>query len=349
MIALIMAGGIGSRFWPLSRKNNPKQFLPIISDKSMIRMTADRLLKYIDITDIFVVTSESQREPVYKHLPDLPKENVIVEPFGMNTAPCIAFSNLYLKRKYKKNETVVVLPSDHLIKNEDDFIEKLKMAERGAKKGYLVTFGIKPNYPATGYGYIEIADLMFEKIYKVNSFKEKPDKKTAEKFLNSGKFLWNSGMFIWNLGSIIVEYKKHQPEIMNLISEIEAKWDKNDYDISEIYMKMPKLPVDIAIMEKTEKKAVIPVDFGWSDVGSWKALYDISEKDENNNLIKSENITIDANNNLIISKKFVSLVGVKNVVLVETDDAILLIDLNRTEDVKKVVERLKKENREKYL
>ena len=349
MIALIMAGGVGSRFWPLSRKNNPKQFLNILSEKSMIEMTVNRLKPLIDIKDVYVVTSQEQQTLVYKHLPNLPKENVITEPFGMNTAPCIALSNLYLKRKYKSNETIVVLPSDHLIKDENEFINNLKLAQLAANEGFLVTFGIKPYYPATGYGYIETSDLLFDNVHKVSSFKEKPNLETAKQFLSKGNFLWNSGMFIWNLDTIISEFGKYQPEMMNLISEIEKKWEKTDFAIDEIYSKMPKLPVDIAIMEKSDKKAVIPVNFGWSDVGSWKALYDVLQKDENGNIFKSENIVIDSNNNLIFSKKFVSLIGIQNMVYIETEDAVLLVDLHRTEDVKKVVERLKQDKKENLL
>ncbi len=351
MIALIMAGGVGSRFWPLSRKTMPKQFLNIVSEKSMIQMTVERLKPLIDIKDIYVVTSNDQKELVRIHLPELPDENIIAEPFGMNTAPCIALSNLYLKRKYENNETVIVLPSDHLIKDEKNFLEKIKLAEKGADKGYLVTFGIKPDYPATGYGYIEMSEKLFDEIYIVNSFKEKPNLETAKHFLSTGQFLWNSGMFIWKLETIIDEFSKHQPEMMNLIKEISNIWDKEGIlaSIDEIYKKMPKLPVDIAIMEKAQKKAVIPVDFGWSDVGSWKALYDVLEKDKDNNVIKSENIVIDSKNNLVLSKKLISLIGVENIALIETDDAILLVNMNRTEDVKKVVENLKSNGKKEFL
>lgn len=349
MIALIMAGGIGSRFWPLSRKSRPKQFLNIVSDKSMIELTVDRLKPLIDIKDVYVVTSGNQKRLVLESLPTLPPENVIVEPFGMNTAPCIALSNLYLMKKYDKNETVVVLPSDHLIQDEEKFRNYLKLAEKGAKQDNLVTFGIKPDYPATGYGYIEADSLLSNEIYKVKKFKEKPDLKTAESFLKKGNYFWNSGMFIWKLDTITKIYAQYQPEMMQLIDEISKIWNTGSDDIATIYKKMPKLPVDIAIMEKAEKKAVIPVEFGWSDVGSWEALYDILDKDENGNILKTENITLSSKNNLVMSKKFVSMIGINNVALIETDNAILLVDINKTQDVKKIVDILKAEKRDDLL
>ena len=349
MIALIMAGGVGSRFWPLSKKSRPKQFLNIVGDKSMIKLTVDRLKPLIDIKDVYVVTSGEQKRLVLENLPDLPAENVIVEPFGMNTAPCIALSNLYLSKKYNKNETVVVLPSDHLIKDENKFRNYLELAEKGAKQDNLVTFGIKPDYPATGYGYIEADSPLFDEVYKVKSFKEKPDLKTAESFIKQGNYFWNSGMFIWKLDTIIKIYAQYQPEIMKLIDEISKIWDAGDSDISLSYKKMPKLPVDIAIMEKADKKAVIPVEFGWSDVGSWEALYSILDKDDNGNIIKGKNITLESKNNLVVSNKFVSLIGIENVALIETDNAILLVDINKTQDVKKIVDNLKLQKRDDLL
>ena len=349
MIALITAGGIGSRFWPLSRKSRPKQFLNIVSDKSMIELTVDRLKSLIDIKDIYVVTSGDQKRLVLESLKDLPDENVIVEPFGMNTAPCIALSNLYLSKKYDKNETVVVLPSDHLIQDEKKFRNYLKLAEKGAQKDNLVTFGIKPDYPATGYGYIESGEMLFDEIYKVKRFKEKPDLKTAEGFIEQGNYFWNSGMFIWKLDTITKMFEQYQPEIMQLISEISTIWNNGSDDIIDVYAKMPKLPVDIAIMEKAEKKAVIPVEFGWSDVGSWEALYDILDKDIDGNILKAENITMYSKNNLVMSKKFVSLIGINNVALIETDNAILLVDISKTQDVKKIVDVLKTQKRDDLL
>ena len=351
MIALIMAGGVGTRFWPLSRKINPKQFLNIISDDSMIQMTVKRLRPKIKVEDIYIVTAGSQAELIREHLPCLPQENIIIEPFGMNTAPCIALSAQYLARKYSKNEKMIVLPADHLIALNDDFLASLDIGGNVADKDNLVTFGIKPNYPAIGYGYIEAGKEIDDNIFLVNQFKEKPNLETAEQFINSGNFFWNSGMFMWKIETILNAYKAYLPKVAEVLEKVNTRWDEDGLtaDISSEYALMPRIPVDIGIMEQAEKRVVIPVDYGWSDVGSWKALYDISDKDKNNNVINCENQTIDSNNNYVNSKKFVALIGIDNLVVIESDDALLIAQKDRSEDVKNIVEILAKDKKEELL
>ena len=235
LTALIMAGGSGTRFWPLSREKQPKQYLKIVSDKSMIRMTLDRLDPIVKCSDAFVVTSAMQSVLVSRELPELPAENIIVEPFGMNTAPAIALSSIYLRRKYEGDDIVVVLPSDHVIKDLDAFNASLRSAEALAREGYLVTFGVKPEYPATGYGYIEAGGKKLGGGFEVASFKEKPDHDTAEKFCRKGNFYWNSGMFVWRLDAILEAYRKLAPDLNEILAEISAKWDRDGIlaDISE--------------------------------------------------------------------------------------------------------------------
>jgi len=351
MIALIMAGGIGTRFWPLSRKTNPKQFLNIISNDSMIQMTVKRLRPKIKLEDIYIVTAGSQAELISKHLPCLPQENIIIEPFGMNTAPCIALSAQYLARKYNKTEKMIVLPADHLIANNNDFMASLEVGSDSADKDNLVTFGIKPDYPATGYGYIEAGKEIGQGMFNVKQFKEKPDIETAEQFLSSGNFFWNSGMFMWKIETILEAYKEYLPKVTQILEKIDDRWDEDGLkaDISSEYALMPKIPVDIGIMEQAEKRVVIPVDYGWSDVGSWKALYDISDKDENNNVINCEYKAIDSNNNYINSKKFVALIGIDDLIVVESDDALLIAKKDRSEEVKNIVEKLKEDGKEELL
>ena len=351
MIALIMAGGVGTRFWPLSRESNPKQFLKIVSDKSMIQMTVERLLNKIQIKDIFIVTAKSQVELIGKHIPELPEKNIIIEPFGMNTAPCIALSSLYLSRKYDTKETMIVLPADHLIKNEKTFLQSLETGQKSAEDEYLVTFGIKPDYPATGYGYVEAEKEICKNVFSVKQFKEKPDLKTAESFLKAGNFFWNSGMFMWKIETILKAFQNHLPEVASLLHKISQKWDEKGTcaDISDEYSQMPKIPIDIGIMEKAEKRVVIPVDYGWSDVGSWKALYDVSQKDENGNVLKCENEIIESKNNYVYSDKMVALIGVENLVVIETEDALLISSKDKSEDVKKIVEKFKKDRKEELL
>jgi len=350
MIAVIMAGGSGTRFWPQSRMAKPKQFLEVVGEKSMIRLTMDRLIEELPTDKIFVVTAESQVGLVKKHLPELPSKNIIIEPFGMNTAPCIALSYAYIKRFSSLSETMIVLPADHLITKVDAFLENINKSQELARASYLVTFGIIPTYPATGYGYIQAGEKANEFSYKVDQFKEKPNYETAQEFLKAGNFFWNSGMFAWTVGQIEECYQKYLPEVTAVLDLIEAEWNKNGEkaDISGIYAQMPKIPVDIGIMEKAEKRAVIPVDLGWSDVGSWRALADISETDRDNNTITSGSFTVDSQGNYIRSDKFVALIGVNDLVFVDTEDAILIAKKERAEEVKKVVEYLK-QNKEELL
>ena len=347
MIALIMAGGVGTRFWPLSRESKPKQFLNIVSDRSMLQMTVDRLLKRLELKDIYIVTAASQVELTRQDLPELPGENIIIEPFGMNTAPCIALSCLYLLKKYDKNETMLVLPADHLIRKETKFLHEVETANQYALNDYLVTFGIEPQYPATGYGYIEAGKLLEEPVYEVSRFKEKPDLPTAERFLKAGNFFWNSGMFMWKFSTILKAFENYLPEVIAVLAAISVKWDEAGLtaDITKEYNSMPRVPIDIGIMEKADKRCVLKVELGWSDVGSWKALYDVSEKDKAGNVIKSPSITIASHNNFVHASKEIALIGVDDLVVVDTEDALLVTTKARSEEVKKIVEKLKKDNK----
>jgi len=342
MKALIMAGGSGTRFWPLSRTAKPKQFLKIAGEKSMLQLTVERLKDAVEMENIYIVTARAQVELVREHLPQLPLENIIIEPFGMNTAPCIGLSLAYLEGRIAPYESIIVLPADHVIKAVPAFLDSLKLAEKPAQAGYLVTFGIVPDYPATGYGYIEAGARQEEGIFEVKRFKEKPDLQTAGTFLQQGNFYWNSGMFFWKYETIRTAFAQYLPELNRLLEDIKLVWKQQGMqaDITDIYQKMPRLPIDIGIMEKADKRAVIPVDYGWSDVGSWKALADISPADANGNCLPKKNFALDAKGNYIISDKFVSLIGVENLVVVETEDAILVTSKERSEDVKKVVDSL---------
>lgn len=351
MIALIMAGGTGTRFWPISRRNRPKQFLKINGDKSMIQLTVDRLNGLIPPENIYIVTAQSQVSLVKEHLPQLPSDNIIIEPFGMNTAPCIGLSLAYLHNRIPKDESIVVLPADHVIRDTEVFLDSLRMAEKPASEGNLVTFGIVPDYPATGYGYIEAGEEHDLGIFNVTRFKEKPDLETAKGFLKQGNFFWNSGMFFWKFETIWKAYEDYLPEVAALLEEIMFIWKHQSIDtnIVDLYAKMPRKPVDIGIMEQAEKRVVIPVDYGWSDVGSWKALADISCVDDKGNYLPEENITIDANNNYINTSKFVSLIGVDNLCVIETEDALLITTKERSEEVKQVVDTLTQNKQDNLL
>lgn len=351
MIALIMAGGLGTRFWPVSRKAFPKQFISVQGQISMLQKTVERLLAKIALGDIYVVTTKDLRELVSKHLPLLPQANIILEPFGRNTAPCIALSVEYLKRHYSDSEVMLVLPADHIISDVPAFLSSLIPAESEARKGRLITFGIVPDYPATGYGYIEAGDNLTPEVKEVTRFKEKPDKATASAFIRQGNFYWNSGMFCWSIAAIDAAFKAHLPEAAKLAAEIGKIWDTDGYnaDIHELYARMPKVPIDIAILEKAENRGVIPVSIGWSDVGSWKALAAITPSDPQGNHFTASGVAIDARNNYIRSSKFTAVVGLDNVCLIETPDAILVCAKDKAEDVKKVVDYLEAKGDSKLI
>ena len=341
MIALIMAGGFGTRFWPESRATMPKQFLRVVGDRSMLQLTVERLLPLIPMEDIFIVTAASQTALVREHLPRLPEENIIIEPFGMNTAPCIALSVAYLKRKYPQDTSMVVLPADHVINDRSAFLESLKLADTVAAAGKLVTFGIVPEYPATGYGYIEAGKMISGGVYRVERFKEKPDQQTATAFLEQGNFYWNSGMFVWRLGIIANAFTCLMPDLNKLLGQIIERWDSGSTEIGDIYASMPKTPIDIGIMEPAQNRAIIPVKLGWSDVGSWKALADLTPTDAEGNTFPRGGIAFASHDNYVYSQKFIALVGVQDLCVIETSDAILVTTKERAEDVKKIVDYLK--------
>ncbi len=351
MIALIMAGGAGTRFWPLSRKNFPKQFLRVLGDLSLLQMTVKRLLPRFPFADIYIVTAANQIELIKQQLPELPVQNIIIEPFGMNTAPCIALSVEYLKRLYPPQETLFILPADHIIREEEKFLDILYPAEIEAQKGYLITFGIVPLYPATGYGYIEAGKEIAPGVREVLQFKEKPNQQTAELFLAKENYFWNSGMFCWTLQTISQAYKTWLPEVYNIVSEISNQWQNEglDTNIASLYAKMPHLPIDIGILEKADNRGVIPVTFDWSDVGSWKAVADLTTGDADSNYFSTSGKAISAQNNYAVTDKFTALIGVNNLCLIETDDAILLCNKELAEEVKKIVEYLEQQNRQDLL
>jgi len=351
MIALIMAGGSGTRFWPLSRRTLPKQYLNVQGSTSMLQKTVQRLLSQVAMHDIYIITTQNQKELVKQHLPRLPEENIILEPFGMNTAPCIALSVEYLKARYTQSEVMLVLPADHIIRDVPGFLHSLVPAEAESRNGCLITFGIVPDYPATGYGYIEAGEKMAPGVHKVTRFKEKPDRALAEEFLTAGNFFWNSGMFCWSIAAISQAFEKHLPEAIHVASAIADYWELHglDADVSSMYQTMPKLPIDIGIMEKAENCCVIPVSYGWSDVGSWNALADITPQGMDGNYYSYSGLALNAKGNYINTNKFTAIIGLNDICLVETDDAILVCAKDQAERVKDIVDYLKQKGDDRLL
>lgn len=354
-VVVIMAGGRGERFWPKSRQSLPKQFLSLTSDgKTMIQHTVERVKSLIEMDDIFIVTNKSYKHLVEEQLPDLPKENILLEPMAKNTAPCIGLATMYIKKKYG-NAIMIVLPSDHLVKYNEIFIDSLNKAINVAEhKGNMVTIGITPSYPEIGYGYInfEKSSECDSDCYIVKQFVEKPNLQKAKEYLASGRYLWNSGMFVWRSDTILNNIQIFLPDMYKGLIEIEkAIGLENENDIiKEVFLDFNSESIDYGIMEKADRIYTISGNFGWDDVGSWLALERINKTNEDENLISGNVVTINTKNTIIQgTEKLIAAVGLQNIVIVDTEDALLICDRESTQDIKKVIENLKICNRIEYL
>lgn len=353
LYAVIMAGGVGSRFWPRSKEKKPKQLIRILGNNTMIQDTVKRLEGLIDNNNIFVITNRIQKLRVKEQLPQIPEENIVDEPFGKNTAACIGLASILIKRK-NPEAVMITLPSDHLIKDEDEFKKCLLTAANFAyrSKG-LVTIGIKPNRPETGYGYIQFDETEIEKnIYKVLTFAEKPNLSTAIRFIESGDFLWNSGIFIWRVDSILSEIKKYLPDLYEGLEKIEMAIDSNEFEVqlTNIYGQLKSISIDYGVMEKSDNVFLTKADFYWNDVGNWEAVYEISEKNEDGNVIIGDVYTEKTINSYIFSpRKFTAVIGVENLIVINTNDALLICNRNNTQDVRQVVDYLKMNKRTELI
>ncbi len=353
LFVVIMAGGVGSRFWPRSREKKPKQLLRIIGDNTMIRDTVNRLDGLVKKENIYVVTNKIQKDRVTEILDDIPEENIIAEPFGKNTAVCIGLASILIKNK-SEDSIIITLPADHIILDIEEFQNTIKLASDYAYKfDGLVTIGMNPTRPETGYGYIQIDDAVVEEnFYKVQTFAEKPNLATAKRFIKSGDFFWNSGMFIWKTEVILNEIKKHMPELHSGLKEIERNLDSPDYEkvVTSVYGQLRSISIDYGIMEKSENVYLTKGFFDWSDVGSWEAVYQILEKDETGNAKVGDVYVHETNNSYIFSpKKFTALIGTDNLVVIDTNEALLICNRNNAQDVKLIVDYLKMNNRSDLL
>ena len=364
---VIMAGGGGTRFWPLSRQSRPKQLLNLSGKELMINETIDRISSVIPKKDIFIVTNSLQYNEMCKATTNRIKpEHILEEPMGRNTTACIGYAAIKILKEYGDG-VMCIFPSDHYIKDEIGFSKTLEMAvDEAVTRDVLVTIGITPTYPATGYGYIRHIDepnagddgnCIHGKstngaIKKVLEFKEKPDEKTAQMYIESGEYSWNSGMFIWKASVILNEIKKFLPDIYRKLMQMYEKFetDEEKETISKIYPTIESISIDYGIMEKSKNVEVIPADFGWNDVGSFDNLDAMYDKDEDDNIIKGDFIGIDSTDCVILSKdKLIATIGMKDVVIVESEDAILVCDKSRAQDVKKIVDILEKKEYYKYI
>ncbi|MFW6030395.1 MAG: mannose-1-phosphate guanylyltransferase [Halanaerobiales bacterium] len=337
---LIIAGGIGSRFWPLSSNERPKQFLNLIDDdRNMIQLTVDRIKKIAEYEEIFIATSENYKKDVEKYLPEIPSENISIEPMRRNTAACIGLAALHIEKKYPE-AIMVILPSDHLILDNDEFIKTIhtavKIAETG---GNLVTIGIEPTNPETGYGYINYNQNRYKAGFEVNKFTEKPAPKKAVEFIKSGNYLWNSGMFVWKVRTILKMFNKHMPELdqaLENIREVIGTEEEKQVTYQE-FEKLESISIDYGIMEKADNIYVVPGNFGWDDIGSWSSLEDVKDQDEDGNVVKGKHLSLKTNNSIIQAKdKLIATVGMDNVIIVESNNAILVCNKDNDQDVKEL-------------
>jgi len=354
--AVIMAGGSGTRFWPLSREMTPKQVLSIMGTGNLLRDTIDRLDGLIDREHLLVVTSRQQLEVIAPHLQDLDEANILIEPTPRNTAPCIGLAAIHIHR-IDPDGIMLVLPSDHRITDTAAFQRIVRIGiEVVREKDPLVTFGIPPTRPETGYGYVQFdlnSNGSREEVYRVKTFAEKPGPETARRFVKAGDFFWNSGIFLWSARRILAEMGEHLPEQYEQLRKIEKAYAGNDYEkrLTGFYNRIKPISIDYGIMEvATSSIFMLKGDFGWSDVGSWDELYRILPKGARGNVNVGKTVAIDANNNLLYSQgKITAVIGLDNILVVNTPDATLICPLNRAQDVKLVVEKLRREGKKEYL
>lgn len=345
---ILLAGGSGSRLWPISREMYPKQLVSLVGADSLIQNTIKRLAPALEPSRIRVVCGEEHFFEIARHLEDigLPSSGKIFkEPCGRNTAPAILLAVLNIL-KTEKDAVILIFPSDHVIKDVAGFQKKLSTAISLANKNYIVTFGIKPDYPETGYGYIEGAKPVTNGAVAIKRFIEKPDEKTAQRYVDAGNFFWNSGMFAFKASVLLNEFKTFEPSLLKSVQKIIS--NKAGITLSD-YKNLPDISIDYAIMEKTKKGVVLPSDFGWSDIGSWKSLYDFLPKDNDNNVIEGDviprntkNCFIRGDNRLIVTN------DIDNIVVVETPDTVFVSDLEKSKNVKSIVQELKKQGRKEY-
>ena len=354
--AVIMAGGRGERFWPKSRNDFPKQFLSLTSDgKTMIQKTVQRILPLVSYDDIFIVTNQKYVGLVKEQLPQIPNENILAEPMAKNTAPCIGLACAVIRKKYQ-DAMMLVLPSDHLIRYEPMYIDTLKQAISVAEQdNTLVTIGITPTYAETGYGYINFSRDTQENrmcVYKVNRFVEKPDIDTAKKYLASGDYLWNSGMFVWKVSSIMNDFARFLPETYEGLERIEESVGQDNFEqvLRTEFDKFKSESIDFGIMEKSDSIYVVSGSFGWDDVGSWLALERINTTNEYGSYVKGDVITINTKRSIVSGgKRLIAMVGVEDMIVVDTDDTILICAKDSAQDIKKVIENLKICNRTELI
>ncbi len=353
MKAVILAGGTGTRLWPLSRQNKPKQLQPLISEQTMLQDTIDRL-SFLSPEDIFIATNEEYTDIVKQSAPQIPEKNIIAEPACRDTAPCIGLAAAYVAKHSSPDEIMSIVYADHLVQDTEEFVAKLQAAEKLAKEhNTLNIIEVKAKYPNVHLGYVKIGDQISDidghAIHAFERFVEKPDYETAKKFLADGSYLWNTGFYVWKIEKILEEFARHAPDTHSLLMKMhEAIGTENEKEtIDAHYKNCEKISIDYAIMEKVnpEEVRIIPADLGWSDIGTWSAIHEELARHETENIVKGDHVSHETEGSLIYGTtgKPIVTIGLKDMIVVETDDSILVCPKNRSQDVKKIVEKLKTE------
>ncbi len=355
LYALILAGGTGTRLWPRSRRNRPKQLLPLISGRTMLQETYDRVTPVLSPQHVFVITNEGYVQTVREQLPDLPADNVIGEPAGHGTAPAIGLGALHIQ-KDSPDAIMVSLHADHYIERADAFRQAIVNAAEVADQGNLVTLGIQPRNPETGYGYIHRGELIEQlgdqPVYRVAEFVEKPNEATAIRYLESGEYYWNSGIFAWKISTLWEEYAQFQPALYKDLNKIGRALGtpRAHSTLERVWSNVPNQTIDVGIMEKSRRVAVLPIDIGWSDVGSWASLLDLLPANLKTNVVVGDHVGVDTESSLLYSpNRLIATVGLSDMIVVDTEDAILVCPKSRAQEVKHLVEALKQTNKQKYL
>lgn len=354
--AVIMAGGQGERFWPLSRRKHPKQLIRIVGKEVMLQETVARLKPLVKESEIWIVTNTEQAGAIRELLPRVPSEQILEEPAGRNTAPCIALA-AYSIRKRDPEAMMIVLPSDHIISPKIKFHRALRACCRqAARESYLITIGIKPDYPATGYGYIKRKAKNLSRgkrpFFPVEKFTEKPDHDRARKFIRSRYYSWNSGIFVWSAGTIIAALQEYLPEISRPLEPLlTLPFRRRKAFLRKVYPRLPAISIDYGIMEKHPRVLVTLADFSWDDLGSWDSLFKYYPADSDRNRSRGKSVMVDSSNCLTLSSgPLVGLVGVSNLIVVVTEDAVLVSSRRQAQEVKKLVQRMRRGRRyRKYL
>ncbi|HDP67247.1 MAG TPA: mannose-1-phosphate guanylyltransferase [Candidatus Marinimicrobia bacterium] len=355
MYIMIMAGGVGKRFWPRSRKDRPKQLLDIVSDQSMLRLTYERMKKIAEEKKIYIIAGQNLAEVINREIPELPERNLIIEPSGKNTAPCIGLAATTIIQK-DPNAVMGIFPADHLITDIRAFKKAVNQGVQFARDHVaLVTFGISPTRPATGYGYIQVntkEPAHKDNIFKVKTFAEKPNLATAQRFLASGEFLWNSGMFIWKAENILNAMKLFMPEMYESLQQIGMAIDSPKYQtvLKKQWATIHNNSIDYGVMEKAKNVYVVRANFDWSDVGSWDAVYELQKKDKNGNVLIGEIVPIDTENSYIYSRKnLIAAIGVRDLIVIQSKNSLLIVHRNESERVKDLVDLLERKDFSDHL